>query len=151
MTTSGLRLTKDEACAADIQAHLDRCNQRFRPPLSTRLKIPAYARKIRDKAHTFEAWMGEALIGLVAAYMNEEDRTCHITSVSVIEEFSGQGIAGQLLEACLGQARACRLSSASLEVSNQSQIARHVYEKYGFRVQLNLGGKLFMRRMNLAA
>ncbi|MDD5297983.1 MAG: GNAT family N-acetyltransferase [Rhodocyclaceae bacterium] len=151
MTLAMAIIATDRCTAEDIQGHLYRCDQRFQPPLSARLEIPAYARKIRHKAHTFEAWQGDALIGLVAAYMNEEDRTCHITSVSVVNEFCGQGIAGQLLDICLKHAAACRLCSASLEVCERSRAALHLYQKYGFHAVKSRDGTLWMERTDLAA
>ena len=87
------------ASAAQIAEHLLRCDADFVPPLSGRVEIRDYAQKIASKATRFEAWSGGTLVGLVAAYCNDRDkRIAFITSVSVLREWTGKGIAARLMK-----------------------------------------------------
>ena len=126
---------KVNACTeGDIRSHLSSCNRQFSPPLSDRVDIGEYSKKLRLSASTFEAWSDESLVGLVAAYVNSRDRSCFITNTSVLPEFSGRGVAARLLAACLEHAHAANIETVSLEVSKDSHPAICLYRKFGFQV-----------------
>ena len=75
----------NKASEAEIAEHLSRCDADFVPPLSGRVEINDYAKKIASKATRFEAWSGGTLVGLVAAYCNDQEKhIAYITSVSVL-------------------------------------------------------------------
>ena len=134
----------------DIRSHLSSCDRQFNPPLSDRVDIAEYSKKLRLSAFTFEAWSDESLVGLVAAYINTPDHSCFITSTSVLPEFSGRGIAARLLAACLKHAHAADAETASLEVSKDSHPAICLYRKLGFQVTGQREGFLKMRRDGLS-
>jgi len=126
---------KVNACTEeDIRSHLSGCDRRFTPPLSDRVDIGEYSRKLRLGAVTFEAWNGESLVGMVAAYIDTRTRSCFITNTSVLPEFSRRGVAAKLLAACLERARAEHVETVSLEVSQDSHPAIRLYTKFGFQV-----------------
>ena len=121
------------AVAAQIVEHLQRCDSDFIPPLSGRVDIAAYARKVAENAVTFEAWTNGALVGLVAAYCNDSvTKLAHITSVSVLSAQTGHGIGGELLDRCLAYARASGMEQVSLEVGSENARAIRMYEARGF-------------------
>jgi ribosomal protein S18 acetylase RimI-like enzyme len=125
----------NSASAAQIAAHLARCDSRFVPRLSARVDIAAYAAKIAAHAVRFEAWSGGELIGLVAAYCN--DAACgaaFITSVSVLEAWSGAGIAAALVRRCCGYAKLQALGRLRLEVAAGNAGAIRLYENCGFSI-----------------
>ncbi|MCP5249909.1 MAG: GNAT family N-acetyltransferase [Candidatus Accumulibacter sp.] len=123
----------NQASEAAIAEHLRRCDGDFVPPLSGRVEIDAYARKIAGKATRFEAWAGDVLVGLVAAYCNDHQRgIAYITSVSVLRGWTGRGIAGRLLDDCAKQASATGLRQVSLEVMRDNAAAIGLYSKNGF-------------------
>jgi|SRR5690242_2513286 ribosomal protein S18 acetylase RimI-like enzyme len=141
---------KVNACSErDIQSHLSSCDRQFNPPLSDRVDIGEYSKKLRLSAFTFEAWKDESLVGLVAAYMNIPDHSCFITSTSVLPDFWGRGIAAKLLAACLRHAHAADVEIASLEVWKDSHPAICLYRKFGFQVAGQREGFLEMRREGL--
>lgn len=118
---------------AKIAELLRLCNFDFVPPLSERVEISDYAHKIAHKALRFEAWSGEVLVGLVAAYCNDQqNRIAYITSVSVRREWTGKGIAGQLMTRCIEHAKASGMWQISLEVASGNASAIRLYEKNGF-------------------
>lgn len=118
---------------AVIAEHLSSCDADFVPPLSGRIKISDYAQKIVSTAVRFEAWSGGTLIGLVAAYCNDrEKRIAYITSVSVLREWAGKGIAARLMSQCAEYAKASGMRQISLEVASDNCPALKLYEKSGF-------------------
>jgi len=123
----------NKASAVQIAEHLSRCDADFVPPLSGRVEIKDYARKIASNATRFEAWSGGTLVGLVAAYCNDrEKRIAYITSVSVLREWTGKGIASHLMSRCVEHARASGMRQMSLEVASGNAPAIELYEERGF-------------------
>jgi len=133
MICDGIEFREGTATREDIQAHLEGCDSTFSPKLSLKVNIEEYSRKIRARARTFEAWLDDELIGLVAAYMNDlGTRTSFITSVSVAQDFMGRGIASALLDHCLNRSREEGMKAVRLEVSLDSGEAIQMYKKIGF-------------------
>jgi len=123
----------NKASAVQIAEHLSRCDADFVPSLSGRVEIKDYARKIASNATRFEAWSGGTLVGLVAAYCNDrEKRIAYITSVSVLREWTGKGIASQLMSRCVEHAKASGMRQMSLEVAGGNAPAIELYEESGF-------------------
>ncbi|MEW6107740.1 MAG: GNAT family N-acetyltransferase [Nitrospirota bacterium] len=123
----------NEASEAVIAEHLSRCDADFVPPLSGRIEIVDYAKKIASKATKFEAWAGGKLVGLVAAYCNDQEkRIAYITSVSVLREWTGKGIAARLLKHCIKYATASGMRQVRLEVASDNMPAIGLYKKSGF-------------------
>ncbi len=122
-----------KATAAQIAAHLARCDADFVPPLSGRVGIDDYARKIAGRAARFEAWSGDTLVGLVAAYCNDlEKRIAYVTSVSVLREWAGRGIVTKLMNQCVEHARGLGMNQIDLEVASGNAPAIRLYERCGF-------------------
>ena len=82
----------------DILLHLNSCNNHFVPPLNTKVSLEEYSLKIFEKAIKFEIWNNTKLIGLLAAYKNDESKSLFITNVSIEENFTGKGFSNKLLE-----------------------------------------------------
>lgn len=125
----------NKASEAAIAEHLSTCEADFMPPLSGRVEIKDYAKKMADKAKRFEAWSGGTLIGLVAVYCNDhESRIAYITSVSVLRAWAGKGIAARLMKQCIEHAEMTGMRQISLEVASDNAPAIRLYEKSGFVV-----------------
>ena len=121
------------ASEVEIAEHLSRCDADFVPPLSGRVEIGDYAKKIASNATRFEAWSGNKLVGLVAAYCNDnEERIAYITSVSVLNEWMGKGFAASLMKQCIAHAIASGMRQISLEVASDNAPAIKLYEMNGF-------------------
>lgn len=143
--SAGLQYRENQATAAQIAGHLASCDRDFVPRLSSRVDLHAYAAKIASKATRFEAWYGDTLAGLVAAYMDDgEKRSAFITSVSVLREWCGKGVAAELLGRCLVRARAAGMRQVSLEASSENAAAVARYAKCGFVVRSTRGTLLSM-------
>ena len=139
----------DRASATDISMHLLECDASFIPVLSTRVDISSYGRKIANNARRFEAWSAGRLVGLVAAYCNDRvSLVAHITSVSVLKEWTGNGIATKLIAQCIAHANATGMLKVSLQVDATNIGAVSVYEKSGFAAK-DLNGALVDMVLNL--
>jgi ribosomal protein S18 acetylase RimI-like enzyme len=133
MSFDTIEFREETATKDDIQAHLEECDRDFSPNLSLKINIDEYSTKIRTRAKTFEAWSGNALVGLVAAYMNDSGtRTGFITSVSVAKDFMGRGIASALLDRCVERSRQEGMKTIRLEVGLDSPEAIRLYRNFGF-------------------
>jgi len=131
--------------AADITFHLLRADVAFEPALSSRVDIHAYAEKLHDKADRFEAWLNQEMVGLVAAYCNQQQNgKTFVSSVSVWPEYQGQGIAARLMQHCIEHVQNLGFTQMELEVNQQSQAALALYQKLGFNVQNSVDGTLTM-------
>lgn len=137
---AAVELLLNQASAEQIAEHLSRCDADFVPPLSTRVKIKDYALKIASKATRFEAWSGGALVGLVATYDNDQEkRIAYITNVSVLNEWTGQGIAQSLMNQCVAHVNILGMRQISMEVAADNTPAINLYEKSGFIVRKKNG------------
>jgi len=131
--SAAVEYRSNKASEAEIAEHLIRCDANFVPPLSARVKISVYAKKIAGKAERFEAWADGKLVGLVAVYYNDQGaRSAFITSVSVLPAWSGNGIATRLLDQCIEHSQASGMRRINLEVASGNGPALHLYAKRGF-------------------
>lgn len=139
----------NKASEAEIIQHLQLCDMNFFPPLSERVEIIDYARKIADKATRFEVWSDSLLVGLVAAYCNDKKSSiAYITSVSILKEWMGQGLAARLLQQCITYVKGIGIQKIRLEVASDNVRAITLYEKNGFLVDKATARKI-MVSMNL--
>jgi ribosomal protein S18 acetylase RimI-like enzyme len=124
----------NRSATAQIVAHLEDCDDAFAPPLTERVNIDHYAKKLADRAQRFEAWGCNALIGLVAVYCNDSERCAFISNVSVLPEWQGQGIASKLVDRCIDYMRERNILRVDLEVDERNSAAISLYRKHGFVV-----------------
>ena len=129
---SPLEYRRDTATSDDVRAHLARCDADFTPPLSARLDLGAYAAKLAERAARFEAWDGDELVGLVAAYVTPGAPEAFISNVSVVPELRGNGVAAALVADCVDRARESGAATLRLEVATADAAAGRFYEKLGF-------------------
>lgn len=131
--SDSIKFDLNKATSVQIAEHLLECDVDFVPPLSERIEINDYAKKIAINATRFEAWSGEKLVGLLAVYCNDKlQRIAFITSVSVQKESKGKGIASILMQRCIAHVRSTGMRQINLEVANGNLPAIGLYEKSGF-------------------
>jgi ribosomal protein S18 acetylase RimI-like enzyme len=144
--SDAVEFSLDRATVTEIAAHLSRCDGDFVPPLSSRVEIGSYARKLGHRATRFEAWTEGALVGLLAAYFNDVTRrTAYITSVSVEKPLQRAGLAARLLAACTAQAARFGFESIELDADRDNVAAIALYTKSGFAVSSRRGRTVVMR------
>jgi ribosomal protein S18 acetylase RimI-like enzyme/2-polyprenyl-3-methyl-5-hydroxy-6-metoxy-1,4-benzoquinol methylase len=123
-------------CQADaeaLEAHLRACDLDFDVPLSQRVDIGEYARRLAEKAERIEAWRDGQLVGLVAAYANSAPSSAFITNVSVLGAVRGRGLAERLVREALSRLGDLGCPRVELEVSRGAAPAIALYRKLGFK------------------
>ncbi len=135
------------ASVQQVITHLTKCGSNFVPPLNQTVDISAYSKKIVENSITFEAWIDNELAGLIAAYFNDEKKiTGFITNVSTVINYSGRGIASQLLQNCIHYGVKHQFESICLEVNDLNKSAIHLYNKYGFNKTGNNNKNVLMKK-----
>lgn len=130
-----------------VAAHLRACASRFSPPLDTYVDIDAYARKIAEHAETFEAWQGDRLVGLAAAYFNDRAmRRGYLTNLSVLPEHQGAGIASALTTQVVDFGVRNGFVAIGLEAKVGNGNAIRFYQQRGFSVAGQQGDAVVMSR-----
>ncbi len=130
---SDLQFKSDSATSDDILRHLLACDNSFTPSLSSRVNIPSYALKLRENATTFETWSNDAMIGLLAVYLDTNRRSAFISNLSVELSYRRCGIASRLLNDSLAFLSSRRVLVVSLEV-HENSTAQRLYSDAGFLV-----------------
>jgi ribosomal protein S18 acetylase RimI-like enzyme len=115
-----------------VQQHLITCSNTFVPSLDSYVNINEYSKKIFEQAILFTKFDGDKLVGLVAVYDNPTEQFGWITNVSVDPEYSGKGIATELLNRCYKYFETKKYFSIFLEVFVNNEKAIKLYIKQGF-------------------
>ena len=124
---------RDCANQQEIADHLRTCDHQFKPALSSRVNIDDYSKKIEQHAVTFEAWLEDQLVGLVAVYRNAELSEAFITSVSTIPSLRNMGIGYRLLSEVIEFCHLSHIPRIALEVNILASAGISLYEKIGFQ------------------
>ncbi len=127
-----LEFKLNKAQEFELSRHLFSCDKDFVPPLSKKVDINIYSKKIIKSAIRFEAWSQDMLIGCLAMYADYQNNLAYITNVSVLKSYWGLGIASRLLSQCVEFCKKCNLKQVSLEVNLHNLAAIHLYEKFNF-------------------
>lgn len=128
------RIAQNTVNISDLRKHLILCSEHFFPPLKTYVNVNDYAKKIYDKAETFEMWSSNKLISLIACYFNEEDlKEVYITNISTIPGYQGLHLATTLLEEVKKQAKKRKIYTINLQVKKVNYKAISYYRKQGFQ------------------
>ena len=134
-----------------LNAHLLACDSQFIPLLSERVDLATYGAKLATHAERFEAWSGDRLIGLVAAYANApEQQSIFVTNVSVTPDRHGQGIATRLLSTFIAYARDAAFVRITLKVDSRNERALALYRALKFS-DVAVGGTEVEMTLNLEA
>lgn len=115
----------------EMQNHFMRCNPDFLRWLQIRVDVDVYLRKIIEKSTRYEAWHNGRLVGLLAAYHNDEE--CgfdYITTLSIESSFEKKGVATCLLSHIQAFTKN---REVRLEVHNENKTAYQFYLNRGFR------------------
>ena len=128
----------------DIKKHLYNCSNSFVPSLESYADISKYSQKIFDFGIRFEAYNNNELIGLIALYVDNQEKTSFITNVSVDPDFQGNKIAENLLLSCVGYLKENNYLEVTLHVNKNNIKAINFYKKHSFKEKGKLKNNLIM-------
>jgi ribosomal protein S18 acetylase RimI-like enzyme len=132
---NSFKIVSGRATVKDVQQHLERCSEDFKPPLQSYVNILEYSEKIINNAETFEVWHEHKLVALVAVYLNDtRKQNAYITNVSVEKKFQGKGIASILLDTIIDKAITLKFKFITLRVMLDNQRAIGLYSLKNFSV-----------------
>lgn len=130
---------------ARVKNYFDVADNCFKPKLSSRLDVKAYVDKICNYASLIWCMYEGRDIGLCAFYANRPPMA-FLTSLSVLKEYQGKGLAKDMLEKMVFfcEQNGCQL--IMLEVYKENCRARRLYKKSGFVLIEEDGEKYTMCR-----
>jgi ribosomal protein S18 acetylase RimI-like enzyme len=147
-----LKYTVNESNSNQIYNHLELINHLFLPPLDSYVNLKTYSLKIHKSAIKFECWEDKKLIGLVAVYLNDkESKRGYITNVSILDNYTGFGIASLLIARSIKKAKELGFNYIDLEVFKNNINALNLYKKLGFLVYSTSQNKIIMRKNILSS
>lgn len=105
----------------------------FPTPLSQRIDLKDYSKKLVSYATIFKISHDDEIIGMVALYCNNvEDRYAYIPLLGVLKDFRGLGISSMLMKLAINYAK--KLGFRKLGVHTENDIALKTYLSLGFQV-----------------
>ena len=116
-----------------IKKHLNNCSDSFVPSLESYVDISKYSQKIFNFGIKFEAYKDNNLIGLIALYVDNQEKTSFITNVSVDPNFQGNKVAENLLLSCVGYLKENNYLEITLHVNKNNTKAINFYKKHNFK------------------
>lgn len=128
----------------NIKEHLNKCSVNFTPALDTYINIEQYSEKIFNKAVRFEAFDGSTLIGLIAMYIDINEKTSYITNVSVDTDYKGRNVGSTLINEAKKYALNKNIKKIELEVYQENINAINFYNKHRFYTYGSTLNTLFM-------
>lgn len=134
--------SRNQANAAAILEHLQRCDSQFTPPLSSRVNLSEYASKLALNAERFEIFDDGRLVALVAMYINPG--CAFISNVSVEERLGGRGIGSKLVREAITRAFSAGARQIKLEVDQHNTRALKMYSALGFSSEKAEGSLLYL-------
>ena len=136
----------NESNEAEVLEHLRLCAMDFVPPLTDRVDLSEYAKKLIDKSIRYEAKTDSHLVGLVAAYINEVEGFSYITNVSLLSDYRNRGIGRRLMEAAVFDAENKGLKMLVLETSKENVKALSLYIQLGFKIDVDQGDQITLKK-----
>ena len=104
----------------------------FQTPLSNRVNLEEYARKL-SAFSVFSYCRDEgSIVGLISCYMNHPPEA-YISNVCVQSDYQNKGLFKKMLEVLINQLEQTTFTTVRLEVSDYNVLAQIVYKKSGFR------------------
>lgn len=113
--------------------YLNNVDEDFPIPLSEKVNLNDFAKKIIDAGIGFYYLDGEKLAGVILFYANnKETLTSYVSVLSVDENYRKQGIAQKLLNECINYCKKLEFKHIELYTHKTNTGAIKLYEKNGF-------------------
>ena len=116
----------------EVRTFLLETDNEFPTPLSVRVDIDAYAKKLSEFSEFSLCWDGESIVGMISCYTNRPPLG-YMTHVCVKKQYQAQKVFSKLFQQLRDNAKERGILSFQMEVDVANSNARHIYEHYGFR------------------
>lgn len=114
-----------------VLAFLLETDKEFQRPLSEKVNLVEYARKLSQYSTFSYCIEQDEMIGMISCYTNRPPKG-YISNVCVKSKFQGRGVFGNMLERLLKEVVALEIDVIRLEVDEDNVTAQNVYMKKGF-------------------
>ena len=126
---------ENSAQRIDIYNHLSGSSQTLIKEILSDITLENYTDKIYEKADTYEWWVDDCLVGLIAIYTNRGNLfPAYITLVSILDSFNSKGIGTKLMDFLINDLKNKCFLKIELEVKKNNYIAINFYKKIGFTI-----------------
>jgi len=113
----------------------------FPVPLSQKVSIPEYAKKVMKLGIVLQAKSEKKIIGIITGYVNDEiNYRGYISIIGVLSGYRGTEIGKKLLQAMLNVCSFKGMKTLNLYTHRENYIAKKFYEKNGFIVDVKTKG-----------
>lgn len=127
-----LRYSCGKLSFQEVRTFLLETDKEFPTPLSSRVDIDVYARKLSEFSDFSLCWDGNSIVGMISCYMNRPPLG-YISNACVKKQYQANKVFSKLFHQLLTQAKERGILRFQLEVDAENDNARRVYEHYGFR------------------
>ena len=122
-----------------IHTYLLENDSSFDPPFSSNVDLSNYSQKLRTNARTYEVWEDGNIVGLLAVYLNYDNRSAYIPYICVKRRGIGQDLFHFFTSTISDY------NCIQLEVKKHNINAIKFYKKLGFYNILETEGKFTLR------
>lgn len=116
----------------EVRAFLLETDDEFPTPLSARVNIDAYAKKLAEFSEFSFCRDGESIIGMISCYTNRPPLG-YMTHACVKKQYQARKVFSKLFQQLRDNAKERGILRFQLEVDADNSNARRIYEHYGFR------------------
>lgn len=104
------------------------------PPLSHRMDLYEFAKKIRQKATIFEYKNEGKVVALNAVYVNKYPLDSYATSLAVLPEFEGYGLGAKLILKAINYCKEYGSEGYRLQMRKSNSVMLDFYHKMKFEI-----------------
>ena len=117
----------------DIIEFLKKIDSLFKIPLSQKIDLEEYSKKIVRNADVFLALDNESIVGIVVGYNNDKEfKISNMSILAVLNEYQGKGVARRLVNNFLDLAKNKKMEKVKL--STVDARALKLYESLNFKI-----------------
>jgi len=111
---------------------LNLVDDQFHVKLSERVNIEDYSTKLSKAAMNYYLVIDEKDVGHLGFYVNKSDGFLFISSIALMKDFEGRGLAGKLIGFLKDYAVNLQIYKVSLHVHKEASNVVRFYKKHGF-------------------
>ena len=115
-------------------------NGEFEPPLSLRVDLDDYARKLLQVGEVIAAVKNDnSIIGTIGFYCNDLENGCgYISYLGVARYMRSAGVGGALLDKCLEECRSIGMTLVTVRTRASNRAAMAIYRSRSFEAEAEL-------------